>query len=173
MNIPKPVLDIAKKAASRHASNIEAAINDAERKIRALPEFDELATVLVRNCIQELIYDARHWDTNRIKKQAGVYGADAKVLVGQSGAIQDVYRSVYECSIAGTVLGKIRGADLPALIENESGLMDGHRFNRDVLLYLQNVIKLPADKTVEEVVPETKLRAQFARLRKRSIERVA
>lgn len=159
MEIPENVLRIVEEMAAKYPADIPKAIERAEKDIRSLPEFDELVSMLVRNTVQELVYDARHRANTRMRREAGDYGGQAKVVSGNSACLGRVCVSVYSYHIAGTKLGLVKGADLEAIAESERAIASGHLFNVRLCSKLKGLV--PADKCVQEVVSEKKLRALF------------
>lgn len=159
MDIPENVLRIVEEAAGKHPADIPKAVERAEKGIRGLAEFDELVSMLVRNTVQELVYDARHRANTRMRREAGDYGGPAKVVSGDSASLGRVCESVYSYRIAGTVLGLVKGADLQAIAEGERSVASGHLFNVRLCLKLQELV--PADKRVQDAVTEKRLRGLF------------
>jgi hypothetical protein len=158
MFFPESVIVIAKDAAKKFPSNIEGAVDLAEKQIRKLPDFEEMVDQLVRNTIQDLIYDLRHRSNTKTKNDAGYYTAEQKV--SKTSEITDtIYNSVYSYCIGGTVLGEILGADLPTIADNERQIAAGHDFNASLCSKLSTLV--PEDKKVREALPEQKLKKIF------------
>jgi hypothetical protein len=156
MQWPASVLDIATKSARKHADDIDAAVVAAEKAIRKLDEFGELIDALITDAIRQMVYEARHASNTAMKRQAGVYGQPAKVQAGTSEAVQKLYSSVYQMRIAGTMLGLIRGSELPSLAETERSIASGHTLNA---VLIESLIGLVGDdKTVQQCVSEKKLK---------------
>lgn len=157
---PKSVLNAAKTAAERHPSDVPAAVRDAERCIRALPEFDELVDALITRAIRDLVEDARHTQVTQIKRAAGDYKQQPKVVVGGSKAVCEAAAlSLFRMPIAGTTLGKILGGDLPEVADHEREKANGSLLNERLCRRLAKVV--PAAKMVEEAVTENRLNKIF------------
>ncbi len=163
--IPESVRLLAEAAAQNNTQDIQAAVDEAVASVRELPDYDDLVADLVRNCLQELVYDARHKTNVQIKRESGYYGQAGKPR--QTGAVEEAYQSVYEYRISGTLLGELRGEDLLPLVASETAIGNGHLFNASLLAWLARDVKVPADKRVRQCVTEKKLRAEFDRLKVR------
>jgi hypothetical protein len=157
------VLEIVKKATGRHRDDIERATKEAELKIRALENFDEIVGALVTAAVKELVYRERCVTNHRIKTETGQYGGAAKVVVGNSSGVQRAAESCYNKMIGGMRLGSILGKDLRGLAETEASLASGHSYNRALLLRLDPLV--PADKRIQDAIPEKKLRKIMEQLR--------
>ena len=165
MQIPESVKAVVQQACEQHPEDISAAVDTAEQLVHALPEYKSIVRGLIRNCIQELVYDARHVANVATKRNGGYYGGPGKVMVGKSESVQQVYQSVYAYYIAGTTLGELLGKDIPSVREHERSIANGHLFNVRLLEWLESQ-GVRGDKKVREVVPEKKLRIHFDRLYK-------
>lgn len=164
MKIPESVTEAVERATQENPTDIVAATTQAFEKVTHLVDYDEFVKSLVWNCIQEMVYDARHKVNVRTKRQIGYYGQEAKVNRTSNGVLR-VYNSVYKYHIAGTVLGAIRGEDLPSIAESERSIANGHVFNAELCEWLAE--QVPAEKTVEQTFGkkgEKRLREQFDRL---------
>ena len=159
MEFPKSVEAIVDRAAKKFPSDISKAIDQADKEIRKLPEFDELVSMLIRKAVAQLIYDARHSVTNQIKRDSGMYGGPAKVIAGLSKSVNRVAESIYAIRIAGTMLGELFGRDLPGIADSEMAIGHGHLFNARLCQRLAALV--PEDKRVQEAVKEKKLQAIF------------
>lgn len=164
MNFPESVLNVAKLAAQKHADDVSAAVDEAERQIRRLPEFGDLVAALVRQAVQTLVYNERHRSNVRMRAEAGEYGRPAKVNVGASAAVNAVIESLYLYRIAGTTLGLVRGADLAGIAASENAQANGHIFNARLCSELSALV--PAEKAVQDAVSERKLRSIFDKIRR-------
>ncbi len=170
MNYPKSVLEIFEEQAAKHANNIPAAVREAERLIRKLPEYADLVGILVHNAVQEGVYSARHKTNVRIKLELGDFGQPAKVVVGTSPGCEAAAKSVYDYNIGKTRLGLIYGRDLVAIAENEQAIGNGHFENAAICRKLQRLV--PADKQVQDAVSERQLNTIFKAV-KREINKAA
>jgi hypothetical protein len=157
---PKEVLAIVKAAAENHVTSIDAAVDASEKSIRKLPNFAVLVQVLVHRAIRDLVQDARHRLVREIKNAAGEYDAEAKVVVGTSGAVLEVgMYSLLRMPIAGTVLGELLGEELPDVADAEQSRANGLLLNARLCRRLSKIV--PKKKTVKEAVKESKLNAIF------------
>lgn len=163
VNFTEEVLEIVKKATKRHRDDVEKATEEAEAAIRALDDFDEIVPVLVTAAVKELIYRERCVTNRRIKTETGQYGGAAKVVVGNSKAVQRAAESCYNKMIGSMRLGSILGKDLRPLAETEAALANGHSYNRALFMNLASIV--PAEKRVQDAVPEKKLRKIMEQLR--------
>jgi hypothetical protein len=157
--IPRPVLDIIDRAATRYGDDIPKAVTAAEKAIRKLPDFAELAGMFVRHAVQEMLYDSRHKTNTATRKAEGKYGGPGKVVAGASDAVGRAAESVYLYFIGGKTLGALRGDELPLIAESESAKATGHEFNARLCERLRPLVK--DNKTVRESVSERKLRQIF------------
>lgn len=159
------VIEIARKADRRFPSDIVKATDEAERKIRALPDFDEIVDTLVRSAVRELVYYARHVVTTRIKNETGARCTKAKVVVGKSNGVLRAAESCYNHRIAGTILGMVYGKDLADIAASEAAVGKGHLFNSALAAKLSEIV--PAESMVQDAVPETKLRKIMKELQRK------
>lgn len=170
MKYPKKVIDVANKMAEKYPSDISKATEEAEKKIRKLPEFNELVDILIRNAVQDLVYDARHRSNVQVRRENGKYGTGAKVVSGRSTSVNRAAKSVYNFHIAGTVLGAIRGDQLISIAVSEEETAEGYLFNARLCRRLSGIV--PKDKTVKDAVTERRLRSIFNEV-KREVNRGA
>ncbi len=159
MKFNEDVLKAAAKAAADHPDDIPKAVAQAEKAIRRFPDFDEMIDSLVSQAITDLIYDARHTISKRMRNAAGDYAPDAKVVVGKSAAVQAAARSVYDYCIGGTTLGMLTGEQLRAVADSEEAIANGHLVNVRLARKLASIV--PLKKTVREVVKEARLQKIF------------
>jgi len=166
MKMPQEVLDAAQKAALDHGGDIEAAVNQAEQEIRAMPEFDDLISSLIQDAIRGLVYNARHAANVQMKRDVGYYARVGipKVVPAESEAVGRAFRSVYDYFIGGTQLGLLCGKDLRKIAEMERSVSDGHLFNARLCETL--AARVPTSKPVREVISEGELQSIFAQVRK-------
>jgi hypothetical protein len=164
MEMSQTVIDIIAAAEKRHPEDIEAAVDDAEKRIRKLPDFDDFVNILIREAIRSRVNDCRHGVSRAIRKEMGEYGKPATTVVGESPAVLKVMENLYKYRIAGTVLGSVYGRDLADISENERVTGQGHLFNAYLTARLQPLV--PANKRVRDVVPEKKLKVIFASCQK-------
>lgn len=136
MQIPDEVLAVVAKANKKY-SDIQEALDQAEREVRALPVFDDLVTTLVRHAIQDLIYSDRHQVNTKIKRETGQFNATPKVKM--TGAVLASYRaerSLLDLNIQGLRLGDMTGADLRDAMGREEaqgrGSLTNSRFLRRI-----------------------------------------
>ena len=153
------VLEAVKKAVKKYPNDVAKSIELAIKNVRKLSEYKALVNNLVDGAIQDIVYDTRHQENKQIKSAAGLYGAPAKIVIGNSKAVQESARSVYDMFINGTTLGVVLGVDLETIAFNEQNIADGYSFNAAVCRRLSGMV--PADKMVKEAVSEKKLRAIF------------
>lgn len=171
-DFPNSVVNAVETATEKHPNDIPAAVEMAVIKIKQLPEYNDLVDRLVTNAVRDMIYDVRHVANVRMKRQTGYYGKPAKVKPGDTPTVNLVYESVYNYHIAGTTLGELKGADLPALRESEHAIAEGHRFNSELLAWLVDQ-KIPEDKKVCEAVPAKRLKLHFDRIYRKVKETAA
>ena len=161
MKIPEPVTAIAQECAAKHGQDITKAIDCAVRKIQLLPDYGDLVETLIRNCVQELVYDARHANNVATKRQAGYYGGPATVSRGESAGVGEAYKSCLDYFIAGKTLGLVKGSELADIAASEKEKANGHDFNYRLCSHLDQIV--PNDKTVSQAVSEKRLRVIFRR----------
>jgi hypothetical protein len=160
MEASERVLEIVAESSAKYADDVTKAIDDAERKVRKLPEFPSLVSNMVRGYIQDLVYDARHATKRQMKKEHGQYGGPSKVIVGSSKIVNEVsLSSLYQLPMDGTILGLIFGSDLVGIAEREQSKADGHDFNARLCLRLAPLV--PKNKRVQEAVTEKVLKTLY------------
>lgn len=158
--LAKNAIEAATAAATSYPNDVNAATTAALARIKKLPNYAEVVEELLRDAVQELIYDIRHRKNVQLKKQEAAYGGPSKVP-SRSPAVRRVHQSLYEYHIAGRTLGDIRGAELETIADHESKTADGHRWNAWLCRELARTV--PDDKTVRESVSKKKLQALFKR----------
>lgn len=163
VEFPQEVIDIVKQAALQHKDDIDEAHQCAERGVRGLKNFAELQELLVSDSIRELVYQSRHTENVRLRREAGQYGSPSRVDVANSEAVHQVNSSVYDYFIAGISLGMILGKELAGIAEREGKIAEGHQFNQRLCEALARMV--PEESRVRDAVPEKKLRNLFKRLR--------
>jgi hypothetical protein len=171
MEYPTSVLEIAERQAARFPADIDSAVNEAEKAIRRLPEFDSLVDLMVHNAVQELIYSFRHRDKVQMKNDMGQYGGPAKVTSGASAVANRAERSAYEFHMAGTMLGLILGKDLESIAQSEAAIAHGHDFNARLCRRLMSLV--PDESRVQDAVSEKRLRRLIAEEMNRRRRRTA
>ena len=155
MPYPDEVLRIARDASRKYPDDIDTATNVAEREVRRLDCFADLVDQLVRSTVRALICDYRHHDNRILRKARGQYGGPAKVVSGDSKAVQQIAMTVYEHRIAGMTLGNLLGEQLLPIANSEATRADGHKFN--AILCRKLSVLVDAQERVRDVVPESKL----------------
>jgi hypothetical protein len=162
MQWPAEVIAIVEKATERHSADIDAAVKDAETKIRRLDIFPEIESMLISAAVRELIHHRRHNANTQTKRDAGQYDTQRSFEIGS--ATTEAYRSVYDYYIAGIQLGSVLGSQLTDIAASEQAKADGHTFNAELCAALKRLV--PNDKAVRDCVSEKKLRAMFKKLQK-------
>jgi hypothetical protein len=165
MKIPSEVVEITQKAAEKYPRDIDKASENAEKRIRKLPNFGELAADLVRSAIRDLVYDARHNGNTAMKKADGQYGGPGKVTAASSKSVNEAARSVYLYFIAGRTLGDLMGEELLAVAESEQAHADGHKFNARLCRTLAPMV--PKKKRVQDAIKERKLWSIFQQVKEK------
>lgn len=163
-DFPKEVLQIVDEETAANASDIEAATQAAEERMKALPGYKALINSLVRKAIRGLVYAARHKTNVQLKRDVGYYDRVPTVAAANQ-AVGQVYSSVYDYRIGGTILGELTGSQLEPLARKEEEQAAGHRFNCELMRWLRSQ-GVTHDKKVKDVVPEVRLRANFNRILK-------
>lgn len=143
-------------AVANHMNDIDAAVDEAEPLIRALPEYPSYERELVRQAIRVEIGSIRHVNNTEILNNAGKYGGPAKVKMGASMIVNQIAMSAFNYAIGGTTLGKLRGSQLAGLASIERKRGDGHYRNAVLLDMLIPIV--PPMASVEEAIKESKLR---------------
>jgi len=158
---PPKIVKAARDARDAHPDDIPAAVAEAEAAIRKMPEFASLVEKLITHSIRELVYSARHeWNEN-FKKDNGFYSTNKSRPI--EGCVNEAYASVYLYKVGGSILGKLTGEDALRIATSELTIANGHLFNHRLLSFLGGVV--PAEKRVEEVLSEKKLKKEFDRIR--------
>jgi hypothetical protein len=162
MEFPEDVLAIVRVAARKHANDIPKAIDQAERDVRRLPGFPGLVNALVRHAVQDLVYDLRSQDAHTLKNGGDKSGRQKVSML--SPEVEQLCRSLYDCPMAGTTLGEIRGEELEDAAATERARADGHAINAHLLAGLRELV--PHGKRVRDAVPEAKLRKLLDRAKR-------
>ena len=151
----------------KHSSDIDAAVDECEKRVKRLGDYADFIGELVRQALREQIYDWRHKANVAQRRASGFYGGAAKVLSAASEAVADAAteKSLYDYFVAGTVLGELTGEMLPAIAASEREKASGHAFNAELCETLAAVV--PEGKTVRQAVKERKLRTIFMGILKR------
>lgn len=163
MQLPQSIVKAAQAAADANPTDVNAATDAALAAIQSLPEFADLAGLLVREAVQGEVYAARHRTNVQIKREQGLYGQPPKVVVGRSADIDRIYESVYNIRIGGTVLGELTGDAIPRLRAGELASAAGHQLNAALLMWLENK-GVRGDKRVRDVVSERQLKKALQEL---------
>lgn len=158
------VYKIVRECVARHATPEDAA-KAAEQRIRALGEFQQLIAAMVTTTVNELVYRERHAVNKALKGSRGEYGQPAKVVVGASTAVNELYQSYYNYSIGASRLGMLMGKELLPLAEIERIQADGHVFNAELLEALHELV--PADRQVMQAVNHRKLKVLFETIKRK------
>lgn len=170
MEFPESILSKCREASRKHANDIPKAIEEAERNIRALPEFREWAGSLITQAISDLVYAARHTDNQAIKRRNGSYGGQAKVNPAASSEVKRLYDDLYQYRIGGRTLGDLKGSELKPIADHERSIAANHTLNA---LLLESLIKEPGfdeDKPVRDFVKPQRLKTIYQRCEKKSRE---
>ena len=158
MIYPDSVLAICNRSIDGRP-DVRKAIDWAARAIRGLPEYETFVSQLVYGAIENCVYEARHKANCAMRQQLGDYSKPPKVVSGSDEAVARVAAAVYTYRIAGTVLGLLTGAELPALADTEAARAGGHAFNAALCRRLAQIV--PEKKTVRDSISEKKLREIF------------
>ena len=150
MEYPTEIWEIVKQAATRCKSR-QGACHQAEKKIRAHPEFKSFVDSLVGGAVEELIGHARHAANVRMRS---ANSAMPKVVVGKSPSVLENY-DLYLYRIGGNDLGNMTKEDLQAIAVCERESAAGHIFNARRVDRLAPLV--PKGKTVQQAVNKTKL----------------
>lgn len=161
MEYETEVLEIIRRAAARHANDIEKAAEVAERDIRRLPNFNELVEQLVKTAILRLVHLARASANVTIRRASG---GNPRVIVGDSEELRQI---ADECiylnyCIGSQTLGMLTGAELVEVADSEEAVAEGHLFNVKLARYLKRLV--PDDKRVKDVISETRMATIFRKL---------
>lgn len=120
MKLSQEVLDICHDAVDEHPDDLESSLLQALRKVRGLDNFAEIQDQLVREAIQNTIYQRRHTRTattnQAIRNDVKKYGGPAGVVMADSKTVQRHHATAFEYKIGGQTLGDLRGKDIPVLI---------------------------------------------------------
>lgn len=165
MELSASIHDVIREADSKFPNDIPSAVEWANKKLRESPEFQQWVENFILHSIQEMVYDVRHKKSQQIKAQAGGYINPTKVS-SSSKTTNAALAEVYAYCIAGKTLGMVLGSELAAIASSEKEIAEGHLFNHQLCQQLSRMV--PADKTVKDAVPESKLRGLFKKLQKRT-----
>lgn len=166
MNYPESLTAIVQHAASEHRDNIDQAVDCAAKAWRATEERAEWLEQMELGQLRNLIHDARHQTNVAIRREAGAYAGPAKVGLS-TGAANRVAQSILDgYVICGRVLGDILGKELVPFAKIELERAEGYQFNARLCRKLAAVV--PDDKTVRQVLSESKIRKLMREARKPS-----
>lgn len=159
---------IVADVSDKHANDIDAAVDECERRVKRLADFADFVGDLVRQALRQQIYDCRHRANTEQRRASGFYGGAAKVLAAASEAVRDAAseKSLYDYFVAGATLGTLTGEQLRATAESERTKAEGHQFNAELCGALAAIV--PDGKTVKECVKENRLRTIFSGIMKRA-----
>jgi hypothetical protein len=162
---PEDVHDLIAQAVAEHPNDIPAAVEEAERRLRALPDFADLVAQLITQAVQDLVYQRRGMLNVALRREAGDYDTKPRTKLADSPDTLAVWDNVYNYFIDGRTLGDLRGNELQDIEASERNVARGHEFNAELCRWLreQGVVD---DRRVKDVVSERKLRTAFRRLRK-------
>jgi hypothetical protein len=161
MNTKEVLRDCIAAAVAKHPSDMEAAIDEAARSVRAIGD-DTIDAFLWRRGLAEQVYDLRHSQNRDLR--GSFMPSDPKVIAGNSETTSRVGLALaeYDKRIAGYTLGDLLGEQLIPLAETEDAIAAGHKENATLLRMLRPMVK--DGKSVRECVSVRKLRAVFVRL---------
>lgn len=161
---PKPVVDAVEAAVKKYPNSIDEAAEAAEIAIRKLSTFEDVVSQLITSAVRDIVYDVRHVNNVKTKRQTGRYDTVPRTNVATSESVQEVYRSVYDYAIAGMTLGSLSGEDLDKVAASETAIAEGHRFNASLCVELRKKVK--DGQQVREVFKEEALRRLFAKVQR-------
>lgn len=159
MNFPKEILDIVKLADKENPSSIEDAVAQAKQNITSLPAYASFVDMLVTHSITEMVYDSRHQENWKMKRQQGDHSPGPRASYGTSDTVREANQSLYLYRIGGSVLGMLTGSELIPTAENEEAVASGHLFNAKLCRKLRPLV--PDNAKVKDKVSEKKLKAIF------------
>lgn len=162
MQFPDSFLVVIREKTNRYGSDIAKAVEESEKALRKLPEFESQIEAMVTNAIRDLVYDERHVINVKLKRESGRYNNES-TMKGLDPSIVKVHQSLYEYFIAGTTLGDLYGKQLSQIADNENAIAEGHQFNAGLCNWLRKVV--PDEKQVKQVVSEKQLRNIFSKVK--------
>lgn len=167
MVFDESVQDIVKKAVKRYPSDINKAVDQTWRYVKALPNFDELVEDFIKSALRAAVHDFRHTGNTALKREAGEYGKPATVCDLNSEGLKQIYCDLYAIHIAGTVLGELIGGTLIGIANSEAAKANGHAFNAKLLQKLHPLV--PEGVRVRDAVNPAKLQAIVTRLQREEL----
>lgn len=165
------VSDIISSSVQNYPTDMKKALEESLERIKRLPNYRSLVEDLIKGHVQTMIYEARHRQNVRIRRETGQYGQPSKVKVGESKEVRDSYMSCYLYFIGGMTLGQMTGDDLVEIALGEKMKAEGHMYNVKLLEAIQPFVK--SDQRVQDAIPEKKLKGIFSRVRKEVDEAAA
>lgn len=156
---PLEVLAIARECMNESKEDIGQAVASAKALIQELECYPALVDRMVTEAIRELIYNLRHQENVKIKRQDGSFHTTNKTRIWESSHVKEVYKSAYNYMIGGRTLSLLLGEEIETLAEGEKNRADGHLFNYRLLKTLQPLI--PEGRRVKEVLSEQRLMTIF------------
>lgn len=145
-------------ADNKYPSDRKKAVEWLFTQVTQHEEYETIVNDLIKNCLQELIYDARHKRDTAMKYDEGYYRSKPNTTYGT--AADPVYKMIYEYRINGTTLGDvIVGEESMSIAAKERAIANGHMFNVKLMDWItQNGRE---GEAVRDCIPEKKLRARF------------
>lgn len=159
MEIPQEVREIVRSAYAEYPEDMGAALELAIKMVSQSENYEDLRQSLVARAIEGLLQEERHILNTQLRKASGGYGEPAKVRIGGSRAVADVFRSYYAYAIGGRTLGSLLGKELKPLADKEMALAGGHMFRARLLMSLNEVVG--PEESVQDRLTEAQLKKVF------------
>lgn len=155
---PKSLQQLVHRVAKKHKTDIDAAVKEARTAMKQLPDHGKkMEELLIVQGLREMILDSRHSTNRRIRRNAQqtIPVPKTKVKMGQSTTMRTVYNKWFDYRIGATVLGDLKGHDLPRIASEERAKAGGHIANAELCEALSPMVA--KNQTVRQALTATKL----------------
>jgi hypothetical protein len=170
--LPDWLNEVVEAATLDHHDDIDAALEQAMAALWKHPGRDAVLKDLARVALRRQVQNCRTKMTATAKREARGFEPNRH----NHWATDDVLetsRTIYDrWFIGNTVLGDLRGRDLPKIIKEEDAQAAGHLVNRDFCSWLLHTKKVGEEQTVRQAVPLVESLRKLRQLQKKHGQKV-
>ncbi len=154
--------------ADKNQNDIDKAVDKIAAKLRIefnVPTLSQVGEYLLRRGIRAVIHDHRHLQNVRMREEAKndfvkPNPKDKTKTTKPAGCATKICAKLaeynwYGYKIAGRTLGKIKGNEIPGIIQRISSSISGQQVELFVMMRLRPLV--PGEKKIEEAVPNNKI----------------
>lgn len=150
--MPEWLSELVTDSVNNNPDDIDAGVEELLSLVQVHDEYDGFVDQMIKNALRDFIYDIRHKRNVQTRRDAGHYGTPAKVSVGTSNSVQEVYESLFDSYyIGGKVLGSLLGSELAGICEDQLSKANGHLFNHRLCKELLKR-NIPDNVTVRDAI---------------------